>query len=67
VEIRWAILDQPPAAIAEMVNSEFDTRNPFTFNFEEDQRGKRFYFVLRWENGIGGKGDWNPITNATIP
>jgi hypothetical protein len=29
-EIRWAILDTPPASLADLINSSFNTRTPFT-------------------------------------
>jgi hypothetical protein len=67
VEICWAILAAPPATVAELVHSVFDTKSPYTFTFEEDQRGAHFYSVLRWENGTSGKGPWSPIYDAIIP
>jgi hypothetical protein len=67
VEICWAILDTPPATVAELVHSVFDTKSPYVFTFEENQRGKHFYFVLRWENGTVGKGPWSQIYDAIIP
>jgi hypothetical protein len=67
VVICWAILDQPPETIAELVHSAFDTKSPYVFDFEENQRKKTFYCVLRWENGKAGKGPWSVIYNAVIP
>jgi hypothetical protein len=66
-EIRWAILDAPPAHIDELINSAFDTRSPFTLDFDESQRGKTVYFCLRWENTTGEKGPWSEIVSAIIP
>jgi hypothetical protein len=66
-EICWAILDSPPAKISDLINSSFDTRSPFTLEFDEDQRGKHVYFCLRWENTRGEKGPWSEIVSAIIP
>jgi hypothetical protein len=66
-EIRWAILDQPPVLVEELVHSNFDTRSPFELAFEENERGKTVYFCLRWENTRGEKGPWSEIVMAVIP
>jgi hypothetical protein len=66
-EIRWAILESPPKKIDDLVHSSFDTRTPFTLEFDEDQRGKTVYFCLCWENTRGEKGPWSEIVNAIIP
>jgi hypothetical protein len=66
-EIRWAMLDTPPASLKDLANSSFDTHTPFTLDFDESERGKMVYFVLRWENTRGEKGPWSPIHNAIIP
>ncbi|AHF94767.1 hypothetical protein OPIT5_26275 [Opitutaceae bacterium TAV5] len=51
----------------DLTRSGFDTRSPFTLNFDENQRGKTVYFALRWENTRGDKGPWSPITHAVVP
>jgi hypothetical protein len=66
-EIRWAKLDTPPTAIAELIHSAFDTHSPFTLEFEENERGKTVYFCLCWENTRGEKGPWSEIQSAIIP
>jgi hypothetical protein len=35
--------------------------------FDEDQRGKRLYFAVRWETGAVKKGNWSDIFSAIIP
>jgi hypothetical protein len=67
VEIKWAMLDTPPATISELVNSSVDTHTPFTLDFEENQRGKTVYFCLCWENTRGEKGPWSKIVGAIVP
>lgn len=66
-EIRWAIRDTPPEGVADLIHSSFDTRTPFTLEFEEKQRGKNVWFCLRWENTKGEKGPWSEMTGAIIP
>jgi hypothetical protein len=67
VELRWIILDTPPADWSQLTNSVFDTRTPLRLAFSGEQRGKVVYFALRWENNIGEKGPWSEIYNAIIP
>jgi hypothetical protein len=68
IEIRWAFLDHPPADIAELTNSSFDTRHPFRITFREEDRGKTVYFAGRWEiEREGEKGDFGPIVSAIVP
>jgi hypothetical protein len=66
-EIRWAILDHDPASVDELTNSDFDTASPFTLKFDENQRGKRVYFCLRWETNTNVKGPYGEIYSAIIP
>jgi hypothetical protein len=66
-EIRWAILDHAPASVDEIVNSGFDTASPFTLKFDENQRGQKVYFCLRWETNTDLKGPFGEIGSAIIP
>jgi hypothetical protein len=67
VEVRWAILDEPPTTVEELIHSSFITHSPLILTFDENQRGKKVYFCLRWENTRGEKGPWSDIFNAIIP
>jgi hypothetical protein len=68
IEIRWAILDHPPADIKELTNSAFDTKPPLVLEFEEHQRGQRVYMCGAWEIGREGeKGPYGNIEDAIIP
>jgi hypothetical protein len=68
VEVRWAILDHPPASIKELINSAFDTKSPLILEFGEEDRGKRVYMVGRWEiEREGVKGDFGEIVSVIIP
>ena len=66
-EIRWVISDTPVVDVAGLVHSSFDTRTPFTLEFEGHERGKTVYFCLCWENTRGEKGPWGEIQSAIIP
>jgi hypothetical protein len=67
MELRWVISDEPPHLVQDLIHSEFATRSPLDLTFEEDQRGKRLYFAVRWETGTVKKGDWSEIYSAIIP
>jgi hypothetical protein len=66
-EIAWEISDTPLIKVSELTHSSFDTRTPFTLEFEGDQRGQTVYLALRWENTRGLKGPWSEIRKAIIP
>jgi hypothetical protein len=68
VEIRWAVLDAPPADIAQLTNSSFDTKAPLDLEFSEADRGKKVFMCGRWEiDREGIKGPWGDIEEAIIP
>jgi hypothetical protein len=67
VEIRWMISDAPVEDADALVHSAFDTRSPYTLDFQGHERGKTVYLALRWENTRGEKGPWSPVQNAIIP
>jgi hypothetical protein len=66
-EIGWAVLDTPPVNWSQLVRSSFDTASPFRLIFEGEERGRRLYFALRWENTRGQKGPWSEILETVIP
>jgi hypothetical protein len=66
-EIRWMISDVPVMNANKLIHSSFDTRTPFTLEFEGEDRGKTVYLALRWENTRGQKGHWSPIQSVIIP
>jgi hypothetical protein len=67
IELRWAIMDSAPESEADLKSSVFDTASPYTFTFDETQRGKSLYVCPRWENNKGDKGPWGEIYKAIIP
>ena len=67
VELKWDILDKPPANVADMRHTSSFTKSPFILQLDNQSRGKTLYFVLRWENTRSEKGPWGPIQNTIIP
>lgn len=67
LECLWVIADTPPEKIADLSHSAFATRSPLELTFEENLRGKRIYFAVRWESGTGKKGPWSDIFSTVIP
>jgi hypothetical protein len=67
IELRWALLDNPPSSVEDLTKSAFDTASPYTFSFDESERGKELYICPRWENNKGEKGPMGEIVKAIIP
>jgi hypothetical protein len=67
VELRWGLLDNAPSSVEDLKNSAFDTASPYTYTFDETERGKALYICPRWENNKGDKGPWGEIYKAIIP
>jgi hypothetical protein len=57
----------PPGKLEELLHPEFATKSPLELVFEEDQRGKRLYYAVRWETGTAKKGDFSEIYSAIVP
>jgi hypothetical protein len=67
MELVGRIGGEKPAGIHELTLSYFDTHTPLVIGFEEGNRGKTFWFAVRWENTRGEKGPWSEIRSAVIP
>ncbi|MDR3129920.1 MAG: hypothetical protein LBU18_00050 [Treponema sp.] len=67
IECLWGIMDAPPARVKDFPHSAFATRTPLELAFEEDQRGQKVYFAVRWENGTVEKGPDSDIFSVIIP
>jgi hypothetical protein len=61
------ISDVPVVDVNELIHSAFDTRTPFSLEFQGHERGKTVYLALRWENTRGEKGPWSSVQSAIIP
>ncbi|MDR0561745.1 MAG: hypothetical protein LBG73_03570 [Spirochaetaceae bacterium] len=67
VELRWSLLDGPPHSVEDLTKSAFDTASPYTFKFDEADRGKALYICPCWENNKGEKGPYGEIYKAIVP
>jgi hypothetical protein len=67
MELVSVISDTKPASVDELTHSHFDTRTPMVLEFTEEERGKTFWYAVRWENTRGEKGPWSEIMSAIIP
>jgi hypothetical protein len=67
VELRRGLLDKAPSSVEDLKNFAFDTASPYTFTFDEAERGQALYICPRWENNKGDKGPWGEIYKAIIP
>ncbi|MDR3351224.1 MAG: hypothetical protein LBN98_06275, partial [Prevotellaceae bacterium] len=61
MELAGRIGGEKPASVHELTLSYFDTHTPLTIDFEEEDRGKTFWYAVRWENTTGLKGPWSEI------
>jgi hypothetical protein len=66
VELRWELLEATPSSVDGLKSSAFDTASPYTFKFDEPDRGKSLYICPRWENNKGDKGPWGEIYKAIV-
>ncbi|MDR2795540.1 MAG: hypothetical protein LBB47_02365 [Spirochaetaceae bacterium] len=53
IEVRWAILDNPPIDLKELINSAFDPNPRLTLEFEEHERGEKDVHVRPLRNPAG--------------
>ena len=67
MELAGLVGGEKPANVHVLTRSYFDTNSPLTIEFEEEERGKTFWFAVRWENNNGKKGPWSEIQSALIP
>ncbi|MDR1307981.1 MAG: hypothetical protein LBK74_10465 [Treponema sp.] len=67
MELVWVISDTPPTKLAELIHSAFATKSPLELTFDEDQRGKRVYYAVRWETNAMKKGNFSEIFSAIVP
>ncbi|MDR1867377.1 MAG: hypothetical protein LBQ77_03800 [Treponema sp.] len=60
-------LTAPPQSGDELPHSVFTRKKTHRFDFPQEDRGKKVYFCLRYENSKGEAGPWGPILDAIIP
>jgi hypothetical protein len=67
MELKWIMADTPPASVDDFPHSEFATRNPLRLVFDEADRGKRLYYIARWETEAAKKSEFSEIYWVIIP
>lgn len=65
--IIYAVLDAPPADHSALTRSVLATRTPHILEFAEEERGKKVYIAVCWQNEKGEKGPWSEIESAIVP
>ena len=60
--------DKPaPTHISEFHECVIFTQTSHTLSFDESDRGKKLWFILRWINTTGEEGPWSEYGEAIIP
>jgi hypothetical protein len=57
----------PPASGKEFTETKFSRKKKFLFSLEPEDKGKKMYFAVRYENSKGDAGPWGPVTEAVVP
>jgi hypothetical protein len=65
--VLYDIRETPPARTGELKQNVLATRSPFKLNFEEDDRGKRIYVAVCWQNERGQRGPFSEVQSIFIP
>jgi hypothetical protein len=67
MELVGGIFDEVPLHVSQLQRSWFSTNSPLVIEFDEADRGKIFYFCVRWESTAGKKGPWSEIMKIMVP
>jgi hypothetical protein len=67
MELAARIGGEKSASLHDLTRLYFDTHSPLVIEFEEEERGKIFWYAVRWENTTGEKGPWSEIMSVVIP
>jgi hypothetical protein len=65
--IAYAVLDEPPRSMSQLVRTVLATRTPYKLDFSLQDCGKTLYVAMCWQNRKGEKGPWSQIASAVIP
>jgi hypothetical protein len=66
-ELVGGIFEEEPTHVSQIQRSWFTTRGTLVIEFDEADRGKIFYYCVRWESRSGQKGPWSKILKVRIP
>jgi hypothetical protein len=67
MELVGGFFPEKPVHVSELQRSWFSTKSPLVIEFDEADRGKIFYFCVRWESTAGKKGPWSEIFAIMVP
>jgi hypothetical protein len=71
IEMAWAKRNTPPDSINDLIHENITlyTRNTFTLDFDESERGEAVYLAARYvmRADVSGYGPWGEIIFAVIP
>jgi hypothetical protein len=62
-----SVTEQQPTSPDQLTHSTLATRTPHVLIFTEEQRGKKVFVALRWQNEKGQVGPWSEILGTIIP
>ena len=65
--IIWGVLDEPPISIEELTRHDLASSTPHTIWFSDEERCKKVYVALAWQNDRGIVGPWTDIQWASVP
>jgi hypothetical protein len=65
--ISSGIFDSPPANQKQLASTVLATASPHVLEFEEEDRGKRVYIAMQWQNERGVRGNYTDMQSAIIP
>jgi hypothetical protein len=62
----WKLSETPPTSHKDFTDHIMASRTPFVLHFEEEDRGKRVFVALAWQNERGIRGEWSEFKMAII-
>jgi hypothetical protein len=65
--IAYSVADEPPASPDGLTRFSLATRTPHVIEFAEQERGRRVYVAVCWQNVKGRKGPWSDIKSTVVP
>jgi hypothetical protein len=66
-ELVGGFFAEQPEHVSQIKQSWFTTKSTLVIEFDEADRGKIFYYCVRWESRSGQKGPWSKIMSVMIP
>jgi hypothetical protein len=65
--IRYGVLETPPISENDLPRSLLATRTPHVFEFAAEERDKKVYFALAWQNQKGEVGPFSEVQAENVP